>query len=48
MFSRAVPHYCTDCAVLKPNRTHHCRRCGVCVPKLDHHCPVLGEFNDMT
>ncbi|XP_017776348.1 PREDICTED: probable palmitoyltransferase ZDHHC20 [Nicrophorus vespilloides] len=35
--------YCTECKLLKPDRTHHCSTCDACVIKMDHHCPWINN-----
>ena len=35
--------YCTQCQVLKLQRTRHCYDCDRCVRNFDHHCMWLGN-----
>lgn len=36
-------HYCSECALIVPERAVHCEWCNVCVRGHDHHCPWIGQ-----
>ena len=36
-------HLCSDCLVIRTDRSVHCSYCNRCVERFDHHCPYINN-----